>query len=149
VLDEYAVRYGVFAEEADASLDDCLVFFWRALHPIVRRELWQIRTRDDDSEMTAAVVSSVSSKAKSLDVGFCAAVTGLRLYRCIIRGRTDGGIRLRAENFKNRLHLTGRPQMSTRPGILGLEHLLDRLEYVLCTPFDVTVGPSLERLSVN
>jgi hypothetical protein len=37
-----------------------------------------------------------------------------QLHRCI-RGRTDGSIRLRATFFKNRLHLVGRPQMSTGP----------------------------------
>jgi hypothetical protein len=39
--------------------------------------------------------------------------TGPQLHRCI-RGRTDGRIRLRANFFKNRLHLEGRPQMSSR-----------------------------------
>ena len=40
--------------------------------------------------------------------------TGPQLHRCI-RGRTDGSIRLRANLLqKNRLHLAGRPQMSTR-----------------------------------
>jgi hypothetical protein len=43
--------------------------------------------------------------------------TGPQLHRCI-RGRTDGSIRLRAIFFKNRLHLAGRPQMSTRPSPL-------------------------------
>ncbi len=38
--------------------------------------------------------------------------TGPQLYRCI-RGRTDGSIRLRADLLKNRLHLAGRPQMSS------------------------------------
>jgi hypothetical protein len=45
--------------------------------------------------------------------------TGPQLHRCI-RGRTDGSIRLRANLFKNRLHLAGRPQMSTRPNPLRL-----------------------------
>jgi len=40
--------------------------------------------------------------------------TGPQLHRCI-RGRTDGSIRQRANPPKNRLHLAGRPQMSTRP----------------------------------
>ena len=44
--------------------------------------------------------------------------TGPQLHRCI-RGRTDGSIRLRAPSSKNRLHLAGRPQMSTRPSIMG------------------------------
>src|SRR5262249_42775764 len=55
VMDEHAIRHSVHAEEADASLHDGLLFPWRALHPIVRRKFWQIRTRDDDSEVTAAV----------------------------------------------------------------------------------------------
>src|SRR4051794_14387714 len=37
---------------------------------------------------------------------------GPQLHRCI-RGRTDGSIRLRANLLQNRLHLVGRPQMST------------------------------------
>jgi hypothetical protein len=45
--------------------------------------------------------------------------TGPQRHRCTIRGRTDGSIRLRANFFKNRLHLAGRPQMSTRPSVMG------------------------------
>src|SRR6201987_3714363 len=41
-----------------------------------------------------------------------------QLHRCIIRGRTDGSIRLVPMFFKSHLHLAGRPQMSTRPSVM-------------------------------
>ena len=46
--------------------------------------------------------------------------TGPQLHRCI-RGRTDGSIRLRATLLKNRLHLEGLPQMSSRPSLFPVD----------------------------